>query len=337
MYGTKVNLNRIEARLRTAWTQRPGVGLRSLGAVYGLVANSRNFLFDCGLLRVDRAPIPVLSVGGLTVGGSGKTPLAAELARWLQADGQRAAIITPGYPDELDALGVLAPDAVVLGHARRLRAIITAGDRGAHVAILDDGFQHRRLNKDLNVVLIDADALLSTNRRYLPAGPFRDAVAACHGADVMIVTRRSAAAERARRIAEHFGRGSAGRPVALCALQPGELVPANRAAAARSEPRPVVAVAGIMKPEVFFRHLRTRWPEIESLHTFRDHWGPNVAQLQSILRESGIRGIVGTLKDVVRLVSRIGERTPLWYLEDRIVWETGEEEVHRLVLETAAR
>ena len=327
----------LERRLRRAWIRRPSAGLRGLGALYGLGAETRHFLYDTGTFRVRRASIPILSVGGLTVGGSGKTPLAAELARWLQASGCCAGIITRGYPDELDVHRILAPGILVLGHPRPIRAVQQAARRGVEVVVLDDGFQHRGLFKDLDILLVDADALLRTNRRRLPAGPFRDGLWASLRADAIVVTHRSSAAGFAERVADHLARPSAGLHIARCALVAGKLVPVNRAAASRPGAQPVAAVAGIMKPKLFLETLRAEWPEVRRVYSFRDHEGPNPEQLRSILQEVGDGGLVGTLKDTVRLASRIGERTPIWYLEDRVVWEAGKEQLHRCLLQTVAR
>lgn len=282
------------------------------------------------------APLPVISVGGLTVGGGGKTPLAAEVARWLRLAGHRPAILTRGFPDELLVHRVLVPEAIVLGQPSRLRAAEAAARRGARVAVLDDGFQHRRLARELDLLLVDADALLRTNRRRLPAGPFREPLGAAFRADAVVVTRRSDREPFARRLAERLRRRLGGRPVARCTLLPGDLVPANREATSRRTPDPAVAVTGIMKPRLFLEALGRRWPRVEGAYTFRDHRGPDPAELAGILREAGDRGIVGTLKDAVGLAPRC-TRVPLWYLSERLAWEEGEEAIRELVVGATER
>ncbi|MFQ5677986.1 MAG: tetraacyldisaccharide 4'-kinase [Gemmatimonadota bacterium] len=329
-------LSAAERHVRTAWRRRPGAVLRALGAAYGLGAGLRNLLYDAGTLRAVRAPVRVMSVGGLTVGGSGKTPIAAHIARWLEAAGHRPAIVTRGYADELELHRILAPGSLVLGHPDRIRAIGAAAVRGATVAVLDDGFQHRSVFRELDLLLVDADALCRTNRRLLPAGPFRDPFARVADATIIVVTRRSSSGPYARRLAAGLRRRTGGRAVARCALQPAELRPANRAAV-RSDLVPSTAVAGVMKPGLFFRSVQVRWPEVNRFFTFRDHHGPDDARLASIVQSAGEAGLLGTLKDVVRCLPRVGERVPVWYVEDRVLWEAGEEEVRRSVLEAAGR
>lgn len=327
---------RPEERLRRAWTGRPGPVLRAAGALFGLAAETRNLLYETGVLPCRPAPLPVISVGGLTVGGGGKTPLAAAVAGWLLAAGRRPAVLTRGFADELRVHRVLTPGAVVLGAPSRLRAAEAAARRGAHVAVLDDGFQHRRLARELDLLLVDADALIRTNRRRFPAGPFREPLGAASRADALVVTRRSDREPSARRLAERLARRLGGRPVARCALLPGELVAANAEAAARRTPDPAVAVTGIMKPRLFLEALGRRWPRVEGAYTFRDHRGPDPGELAAILREAGDRGIVGTLKDAVGLAPRCA-RVPLWYLSERLAWEEGEEAIRELVVRTAER
>lgn len=322
----------IEARVRRAWTGRPGPWLRLAGALFGLAADARRFLYDVAILRAHPSPIPVVSVGGLTVGGSGKTPVAAELARWLADAGRRPAVVTPGQADELEVHRHLLPGIPVLGHPDRLRAVREAARRGARCAVLDDGYAHRRLDRRLDLLLVDVDALARTNRRRLPAGPFRHSPSAVSGADALIVTRRSSRGEPARRTADRLSRDPDGRPVALCVLRPGPALAANEAARVVGEPHPSVALAGIMKPRLFLEAARRRWPGLERAHSFRDHRGPRDAELGAILRSAGSRGILCTLKDAVRLAPRVGEATPLWYVTDLIEWERGASEIREIVL-----
>lgn len=324
---------RIEARVRSAWSGRPGPGIRAAAAAFGLAADARLFLYEVGILHARRPPVPVVSVGGLTVGGAGKTPLASDIARWLREAGRRPAIVTPGQWDELAVHRHLLPDVPVLGARDRWRAVREAAKRGARCAVLDDGFAHRGLSRALDLLLIDADALARTNRRRLPAGPLRHPTSAIGLAHAFIVTRRAADGALARRAADRLGRDPDHRPVALCTLRPGAARPANRTARTRAEPRPAVAVAGIMKPRLFFAAVRNRWPDLERLNSFRDHHGPRGPELESILRAAGTRGIVCTLKDAARLARRVGERTPLWYLDDIVEWERGASRIRRLVLE----
>lgn len=326
---------RLESRARRAWRGLVGPGLRAAAALYGAAADVRLLLYELGLLEPREAPLPLVSVGGLTVGGSGKTPVAAAVAVWLLERGRRPAVLTRGYDDELRAHRHLAPGALVLGSRDRERAAREAARRGADCGVLDDGFAHRALARRFDLVLVDVDALARTSRRRLPAGPFRHPPASLVLADGIVLTRRGGTAELARRAADRLARAPWTPPVARCVLRPGRALPANRAATGR-DPDPAVAVAAIMKPRLFFAQVRRRWPRLVALHSFRDHAVPGRARLGAIVRAAGDRGIVCTLKDAVRLASRVGEETPLWYVEDVLEWEAGGSAIRERVLAALA-
>lgn len=317
-----------ERRVRRAWREGPDASLRVGAAVFGLAGDLRNFAYETGLVRPARAPIPVVSVGGLTVGGGGKTPVTTEIARRLGRAGHRPAVVSRGFQDEMAVHRRLLPEDVpVLGHRIRLRGVRTAARAGNDVAVLDDAFQHRRLERDVEVLVVDADLLRGRCRRRLPAGPFRDRWSELGRADAVVVTRRSKRPGPAVRLTSWLRRHLRPRPVIRCALRPGQVRPFNETAArASGDPRPAVALAGIMKPGTFLRQVRTGPLEPEAEYIFADHAAPDPATMNRILEEAGDDGIVTTLKDAVRLEPRVGERTPVWYLQDRLVFEEGEEE-----------
>lgn len=328
-------LARLESRARRVWRGLPGPGLRAAAAVYAGAADGRHLLYELGMLEAREAPLPLVSVGGLTVGGSGKTPVAAAVAGWLLERGRRPAVLMRGYDDELRAHRHLAPGALVLGSRDRWRAAREAARRGADCGVLDDGFAHRALARRFDLVLVDVDALARTNRRRLPAGPFRHPPAFLALADGIVLARRGRTADLARRAADRLARAPWTPPVARCVLRPGRALPANRAAATR-EPDPAVGFAAIMKPRLFFRQIRHRWPRLVELHSFRDHAVPDRARLEAIVRAAGDRGIVCTLKDAVRLAPRVGEETPVWYVEDILEWEAGGSVIRERVLAALA-
>lgn len=321
----------MEDRLRAVWTRRAGAGLRGVAAAFALAVESRHLLYDLGVLAGRRAPIPIVSVGGLTVGGSGKTPIAADIVRRLIRAGRVPALIHGGFRDEAAVHRTLNPDALVLGHPSRETAVPAAAAHGADVAVLDDGFQHRRLRRDLEIVIVDADAIARTNGRRLPAGPFREGFWATSRADVLVVAHRAAASRGcARSLAGALRRRLPGVGVERCALVPAGLAPANAAAAERDRPDPRVAVAGIMKPRIFFRTVRERWPGIERLYSFRDHRSAGPEALASVARSAGSHGIVTTLKNAPDIGSRL-PTVPVWYLRDRLLWQGGAETLRDLL------
>jgi tetraacyldisaccharide 4'-kinase len=306
-------------------------------AVFGGAVDVRHFLYDAALIRAFRAPLTVVSVGGLTVGGSGKTPIAAELARWLLVEGHSVAVLTRGYADELAVHRELNPGAVVQGHPSRLKAACSAAEQGATVAVLDDGFQHLQLARDLDVLLVDLDALIRTNRHRLPAGPFRDRFREVSRAGAVVLVRRSEATSEEPAVAEWLARRLPDTPLAHCRLMPGALRPQNPAAWDVARPRPSVALTGVMKPNLFFDQLAERWPSVEHHLALPDHEAPTVGDMNELLERAGSQGIVTTLKDAVKLRGRVPDHVPLWSLTDRLEWTGGAGRLRSTLLSVAAQ
>jgi tetraacyldisaccharide 4'-kinase len=323
---------RLEDRTRLAWRGYPGAALRGAEALFATGAEIRHFLYDAGVLGSRPGPLPIVSVGGLTVGGSGKTPLAAELARWLQRDGHTVGVLTRGYPDEMALHRRLTPGALVLGHPERRVAAMAATASGATVAVLDDGFQHRRLARDLEIVVVDLDALHRTNRRRLPAGPFRDSFRALVRADAIVISRRDQSGSGSTELGEWIERRFPAT-TARCTLQPGARVAVNQAAEDRDEPDPAVALTGIMKPNLFFEQVTQECRGVARCHVFPDHATPDDEELESVIEEAGPQGMVTTGKDIAGIANRVSERVPLWFLSERIVWESGQDSLRRRVRE----
>lgn len=260
--------------LYACWYQgrKSGVLLVPLSWLYGAVSGARRQLYRSGILRRCRPPVPVIVVGNITVGGTGKTPLVIWLAEQAQALGFRPAIATRGYRGT--AVGVVAVDpdseARVVGDeavllARRSGLPVAAGaDRcavvghlvrgGADLVICDDGLQHYRLRRDLEVAVIDAQRKLG-NRRLLPAGPLREPesrlgevdIVICNGGkDPMCAASMQVAGTTARNLFDGAMR------------------------ALRDFDTPVHAVAGIGNPERFFQTLRRCGLEVRE-HPLPDH------------------------------------------------------------------
>lgn len=314
--------SRWERGLRRAWEEGPGPALRLVAGVFGLGAALRNAAWEVGILRPARASVPVVSVGGLTVGGSGKTPLAAELARRMSA-GRTVGVVTHGFEDEIRLHRELNPAAVVAGGGERVEAVEAAARAGADVAVVDGGFQHRRLWRDADVVALSARSRTSRAHR-LPAGPYREGWSALGRADAVVVVRRTGPEEGARRLALWLEAALPEAAVARCVLRPAGLRPANDAARAAAGPDPAVAVASIMYPDVFLDQLQDagRRPGLEFV--FPDHAEIDGSAARRVAEAAGDGGIVGTLKDVVKLRSTLPRRVPLWYLHERLRWEEGD-------------
>lgn len=326
--------SRSERAVRRAWRSEPGPWLRIAGVLYALVEDARHALHDAGVLAAWHPGVPVVSVGGLSVGGSGKTPLAAVLARWLHDAGVRPAVVTHGYEDEMSVHRALLPDGVpVVGGRGRERAARRAVELGAGAVVVDSGFQRRRLARDLDVLAVATSELTGHGLR-LPAGPLREGWSAALRADALVLVRRCGrpAVDAGTR---RWLRGRLpGTPTADLRLVPGALRPANDAARDR-EPDAPVAVSSVMDPEGFLAALRDREVRPEARFVLPDHGDVDEALADRILERAGGRGIVCTLKERDKLAAPVGERAPLWWLEDQPRWEAGAGGLRRLVLETA--
>ena len=290
--------------------------------------------------------IPAISIGNLAMGGRGKTPVVAHVARLLLARGERPAILSRGYGRRIrddgvtvvsDGAGVRAdvdragdeplmlaralPGAVVLVcEQRAIAATLAEHAFAATVAILDDGFQHRAMARDVDIVLVAPDDF--TDRR-LPFGGLREPVSALARADAVIVDAGPAAARAAPsarippdvtaaldRLAR--SRASVGRIYALTRSL-GEPVPLPSAPSSPSRDLPIVAVAGIAAPARFVASLEQSGWRVARALTFSDHhrYRPaDLARIADAVRVTGAGGVLTTAKDAVRLDAAGGLSVP---------------------------
>jgi len=293
---------------------------------------ARTALYGAGLLRSARVGAPVVSVGNLVVGGSGKTPAVLEVARRLLARGRRVALLSRGYgASRTDARRVSGRGGLLLGAAeagdeptllaRRLPGVpVLCGPRradlarlaladGADALVLDDGFQHRALARDLDLVVLDAGNPVG-NGRLLPRGPNREGLRALSRAGLAWLSRADQAApadlERLRALAL----GATGRaPVesrhAVSDVLDGQLTRSfGREALAG---RRVLLLAGIGRPEGFRRTVAGLAAQVAAARLFRDHHAFADAELDEAFgaaRAAGCDAVVTTEKDAVRLSPR---------------------------------
>jgi tetraacyldisaccharide 4'-kinase len=293
-----------------------------LSWLYGGVIAIRNALYDSGAFRVHPASVPVVSVGNVTVGGTGKTPFSAYLVGELTSAGHRPAVVMRGYgDDELHLHARLNPGVTVVTAADRVVGIRQAAASGADVVVLDDGFQHRRASRDLDIVLVSAETWRS-DLWLLPAGPLRESRRSLDRADVIVVTQKSATDDEATAVMGAIHAMHPSADVAIAALQPdalerasgGESLTLDRLCGER-----VLAVAGIGDPSSFFAQLRQLGAAVTELR-FRDHHDYTSADSVRIVAESGgHKYVVTTGKDAVKLATVWPANGPeLWYLSQAV-------------------
>ena len=326
--------------------------LEPLAVAYGAGVAVRNALYDRGVLAAERLPATVLSVGNVTVGGSGKTPTVLWLATALRARGRRVGIVARGYGKQragtvivgIDGRPLVHPDdggdEAVLLAARVPVPVVTAERRadaarlacerfGCDTIVLDDGFQHRALARDADLVLVPAEGLPV---RLLPAGPLREPATALARARAVLVlgdeTRLPAHPAVPRGTAGFVGRVV---PVALVVATEGRLVAHDLADLPRRE---VVAVAGVARPERFWSLLDRLGVQAAARIRFADHHAYVQNDLTRVEAAAAgrTRAIVTTEKDLVKLSRRPGaERLRLHALRIEVVLEDGEQLVARLL------
>lgn len=294
-------------------------------AAYRFVSGARSSLYDHGLRAERQPPVPALSVGNLSVGGTGKTPVAAWMAARLRSAGGSPAIVMRGYGDDEPLVHArLNPDIPVHIAPDRLAGTADAVAGGADCVVLDDAFQHRRVARVVDAVLVSAEQW-SGQVRLLPAGPWREPVGALARATLVLVTRKSADLSRAIAVAEALAAHTAA-PIAVVSLILGALLGEEGSMPLESiRGRKLLAVAGIGDPTSFRRQLEAAGATVRTAF-FGDHhrYSPaDVAMMASTARADELT--VCTLKDYVKLERHWPRASPfLWYVSQRVAPESGE-------------
>jgi tetraacyldisaccharide 4'-kinase len=259
------------------------LGLGAASVPYGWAAALKNAAYDGGWKATHRATVPVVSVGNLTLGGTGKTPCVEYLARFYRDRDARVAVLSRGYGagagrnDEAMVLEANLPDVPHLQGADRVALAATAVDElESELLLLDDGFQHRRLARDLDVVLLDATNPWG-HGRLVPRGLLRESPRGLRRADAVVLTRcDQAAPDAVARLRDDVGRrAKPGTPVVesqhrpAAWLQEGQPDRPTEALAGR----PVAAFCGIGNPGAFRRTLAGLGLEPVAVRAFPDHHG----------------------------------------------------------------
>lgn len=324
---------------QNAWARVGRVALTPFSFFFSVAVHTRNWLYDCGVLPITQVPLNVISVGNLTVGGTGKTPLVLWLAETLQQRGYQVGILSRGYKGTAigstlvgrEGIPLVTPvevgdEAVML--ARRFAGVVIAGrDRIAaarlayqqlalDVVILDDGFQHRRLHRDIDILLLSAQETNNTN--LLPAGPFREPLSSIRRAHAVVLSKKivgsghslpfpfSVTPHSAFRI-PHSTSSHSAIPQFHADLVPTALVqvvdeawhelPLSTLAGKR-----LLVFTGIANPQPFYRTIQQLGAELAQVVEFPDHHSYTHTQWQKLTRDSrAYDGLLTTEKDLVKL------------------------------------
>ena len=352
MFSTQQLLEIISGKQQGIFSSLVRCGLSSLTPFYRIAIGLRNWQYDRAVAQDDRqnirrVDVPVISVGNLTTGGSGKTPLVIWLARFLRSSHIRVAVISRGYGadpengdgrnDEAMEMELRLPDVPHLQDAdRHAMATIAVEELESQVVLLDDGFQHRKLHRDLDIVLIDATNPFGYDR-LLPRGLLREPISSLARADAIVLTRCNLVDEQTinsiqQRIGDtKFGQDS--MPViALTLTKPlGWLqFDGQQHALAHLKSDSLFAFCGIGNPDGFVKTLASLSLNATGNVAFPDHHNysrDDLSNIARLARESGASAIVCTHKDLVKVGCNRIEGLPIFALLIDIEFQSGQTEL----------
>jgi tetraacyldisaccharide 4'-kinase len=320
--------------------------LAAFSTLYGAGVGFRLAGYTMGLLRPRTLPGFVISIGNLTAGGTGKTPAVALLAQWAIHRGYRVAVLSRGYGgayrekvlevsdgtrikagpresgDEPHLLARrLKGVPIVLGKKRHLAGKVAFERFKTNLFILDDGFQHLGLKRDLNLVLLDA-ANPFGNGRILPWGPLREPVGQLKRADAFILTR-SKDLRSGMDLHNYLEEGFPGRPIYHADHLPEKVVlpwKKEEIAPESLKGKRVLAFAGIARPDAFKETLLNLGADVQRFESFRDHYPFREDELRALIRqgkELGVQYVITTEKDWMRIAPGEPTARDLAYLSVR--------------------
>ena len=305
--------------------------------LYGAFMAGRNTLYDLFPALSQAVEIPVICVGNLTTGGTGKTPMVAYLADYFHKHDLTVAILSRGYGrkkkqvpklitkastidnlaarelgDEALMLHQQIPDAALVLDGNRVRGAQTAIKQLApDLILMDDGFQHRRLRRNFNLVMIDSQKLFG-NRRLLPAGPLREPLSSLKRADAVVLNKfdqchphfYSEAAEILNHISPqkifsssyHFRRFTAAYDNSSLSLSEVKKL------------GPLCACSGLANNDYFFAQLRSLGLQLEETTPFTDHYNYHNSDLKRLMNRIKTRPLITTAKDAVKIKALAGEK-----------------------------
>ena len=311
---------------------------RLLAPLYGLGVRIRNLTFNWGWKKTYRAELPIISVGNLTTGGTGKSPFVIWLAQQLRSRGRRVCVLSRGYKgteqgenDESLELADRLPDVPQLVDPDRVAsAKIAVEELEMEVALLDDGFQHRRLHRDLDLVLIDATQPFGYGH-LLPRGLLREPKSALARASRIVITRSNLISKaELETLKQKLTRYHPLSEIAVTITEPTGLLQADgrTISLAQIAPLPVFAFCGLGNPAAFFKTVEPLCTQLVGQRAFPDHhaYSPQeLTQLAAEAKQQGAGALLCSHKDLVKIGrSQLGE-IPLYALLIDIRFLAGEE------------
>ena len=324
-------------------------GLFCLSLVYRLIIHVRNWAYDVRLLKISEVATPVISIGNLTTGGTGKTPMVMWLLTRLHGVNDRElAVVSRGYHklqgaslnDEGQEIALRFPGVLQIQNSDRVVAATSAAESDSigtsRLILLDDGFQHRRLHRNVDIVLIDATNPFGFGN-LLPSGLLREPISSLKRADVVILTRSDLVTDDAKsRIRETVLNENPKLIWAEAALVfdkwqrlSGETVSLNNL-----KSRKVAAFCGVGNPDSFRSALLESLVNLGPFKAFPDHHHYSTSEIGQIVQsavELNCEAIVCTCKDLVKIPKNTQSPIPIYALVADVKMAAGEKELLEVV------
>jgi tetraacyldisaccharide 4'-kinase len=334
---------------------------RPFSPFYARLMRLRERAYATGRLASLRLPCPVVSIGNLSLGGTGKTPHVQAMVRWLRERGKRPVVVSRGYGGTVGRGPAVVSDGervllspreagdepVMIAHFLRGVPVIVGSDRfsagvcaveklGADVIVLDDGFQHLRLAREVDLVLLPANGPFSKERVF-PGGDLREPVSALSRATAVLLTRAEAVPAGERELVRHRVQTTVpGVPVFFSETR----VTGMRSVGGRCEGpgylkgAAVLAFCALGDPQAFWDTLERLGADVKGREAFPDHYfykAADLARLLALARATGAQALVTTAKDVVKIEPLSIDLTlrgrdaslPVWVLEIEAMPERG--------------
>lgn len=319
--------------------------LLPLSWVYGIGIVLRNLFYDVGIFHIESVSVPVISVGNITVGGTGKTPIVEWIIHYFVSKNIKVAVVSRGYKRTTKGTVVVSDGKSIISTpsesgdepfqiARKFPAAIVVDDEsrdrgaqcaiqqyGAEVIVLDDGFQHRSLHRNLDIVVVDVEQP-PQKTWMLPAGARREPLSGLKRAHAVVFSRWSE--EKESQVSEYIKQVTSAIQVRAVFVPKSLVRLADKASLPLDEVKgkSCLAFCGIARPETFLKMLSERGIEVKESCIFPDHYQYTHKDLHTLAQrfsENNLDIIVTTEKDAVRLLNTTAEQfqqqQPLYYME----------------------
>lgn len=315
---------------------------RPFSPLYGGAMKLREKFYRSNLLKTHSLPVPVVSIGNLVLGGTGKTPTVQHVANLLQSKGYSPAIISRGYGgtskecinvvsdgkqlllspviagDEPYMLAQALPTIPVITGAKRINPCQHAIEElGANILILDDGFQHMSVARDLNLVLFDATTLAG-NSRIFPGGPLREPVSALNRCDGFLITgTKKSNIERAQRFTDLLKTRYIDKPIFFSSHDNIRIIDGNGKEKTDKTSTHFFGFCGIANPIRFIQTLDSMEINIQGTYTFKDHFNytnQSIDKLEKLAHKNNANALLTSAKDYVKL-KQLPSNLPIFILD----------------------